>query len=72
MKPLPPDLVHGEEEWEIEAIMAHKKTQCGIKYLVKWKGYPESENSWEPAENLENAKDMVEDYHRAYPGRVRH
>jgi hypothetical protein len=32
----PPDIVDGEEEYEVEAILAHKKNR-GIKYLVRWK-----------------------------------
>jgi len=27
---------------------------------VKWRGYPTSENSWEPVEGLENRKDLVQ------------
>jgi len=27
---------------------------------VKWKGYPNSENSWEPVEGLENMEDLVQ------------
>ena len=66
MKPPPPDLVDGEEEWEIEAIMAHKKMQHGIKYLVKWKGFPSSENTWEPASNLRNAQDLLTAYRKVH------
>ena len=31
-----------------------------MQFLVKWKGYAASENSWEPVEGLENAEDLVE------------
>ena len=34
------------------------------RYLVAWTGYPASESSWERVENLENAKDLVEDFER--------
>jgi hypothetical protein len=55
----PPDLIQGEEEWEIERIIGHsgKKKK---NYHVKWKGYEET--SWEPEENLEHSRESIEDY----------
>ena len=43
----PPDLVDGEEEFEVEQILDMKQIGRGRKthYLVKWKGYPTSDNS---------------------------
>ncbi len=44
----PPDLVDNEEEYEVEKVLdvrqfgrRHKK-----QYLIKWKGYPDSDNEW--------------------------
>ena len=57
----------GEEEFEVEAIVGHKM-ECGKnKFLVKWKGYPTSENSWEPLQNLRNAWELIEEFHLAHP-----
>src|SRR6266403_142499 len=45
----PPDLIEGEEEFEVERIVTHRtfgQSKC-LQYLIKWKGYPESDNSWE-------------------------
>ena len=44
----PPDLVNGEEEYEVEKILDSRRYGRGrkLQYLVKWKGYPDSENQW--------------------------
>jgi len=36
-------------------------------YFVKWKGCSEDENTWAPAEHLEHAKELVEEFHRENP-----
>ena len=45
----PPELIDGEEEYEVEEIINDRFTKRGRQstrqYLVKWKGYPVSENS---------------------------
>lgn len=52
------DLVDEEEEeqdeYDVEAIRARRKNpKTGLfEYLVKWENYPESQNTWEPIDNL--------------------
>jgi hypothetical protein len=50
-----PDLIEGEPKWEVEGILASRQhgRKWTLQYLVKWKGYPESHNSWELVENLQ-------------------
>jgi len=36
------------------------------KFLVQWKGYIAKEDTWESRENLENAKELVEEFEREY------
>src|SRR5882724_2228413 len=63
----PPDMVEGSPEYEVEEIRALKKDRGIWKYLVKWLGYEEAENTWEPLRHLTNAMDKVALYHVRYP-----
>jgi len=38
-----------------------------LRYLVKWAGCSEDENTWEPAEGLEKAREKVEKCDRENP-----
>ena len=44
----PPDLVEGEEEYEVKKILDSRRfgRRRKLQYLIKWKGYPDSENQW--------------------------
>jgi len=35
-----------------------------LRYLVKWKGCAEDEDTWEPPEGMRNAQEEVERFHR--------
>jgi hypothetical protein len=59
-----PELVQGEEEYEVEAIVTHKYDRGKIRYLVKWEGYPSSENTWEPESHLKRSKELLDVYKR--------
>ena len=52
----------------MEAIVNHRQygRQHRLQYLIKWKGYPSSDNTWEPEENV-HAEDLVKEYHRRHP-----
>ena len=52
-----------ETEYEVEKILR----QDGQKYLVKWKGYPDSENTWEPIEHLLNCQQLLRQFHHRNP-----
>src|SRR6266436_6379117 len=62
----PPDLINGEEEYEVERIVAHRQfgRQKRLQYLIKWKGYPESDNTWEPAGQV-HAPELIKHYQSA-------
>jgi len=51
-----------EDEFVVEKILNHRVNKKGKKeYFLKWKGFPDSENTWEPAANL-NCTELVEGY----------
>ncbi len=67
--PPPPEVIEGEVEFEVESIGKSRtnKRRKRVEYLVFWKGYPPSEATWEPLENLEGAIEIVKGFHRKYP-----
>ncbi|GME29262.1 Chromo domain-containing protein [Neofusicoccum parvum] len=60
-----------EEVYVVEKIMSHIFDEDGsIKYEIKWMGYDrKSDRTWEPEENLEGAKEALEEYFAKVGGR---
>ena len=42
----PPELVEGEEVYEVETIHGHRKQGQGYQYYIQFWGYPISDASW--------------------------
>src|ERR1700694_4823293 len=40
-------------------------------YKVRWKGYPPSEDTWQPTNDLANAPDLIAKFHADYPWKPR-
>jgi chromobox protein 5 len=54
-----------DEVYVVERIIAEKLKKGGSKwYWVKWAGYDDEHNTWEPTSNLVDAADMVSDFVR--------
>ncbi|XP_028439667.1 histone-lysine N-methyltransferase SUV39H1 isoform X1 [Perca flavescens] len=50
-------------EYDVEFLCDYKKTKEEELYLVKWRGFPESDNTWEPKRNLKCPK-LMKQFHR--------
>jgi hypothetical protein len=61
-----PDLIDGQPEWEVECILGTRKRHHQLQYLVRWKGFSEAHDSWEPLTNL-NADELIKKYYQENP-----
>jgi len=64
--PPKPVIIEGEEEFKVEKIINKRTVRGKEKFLVRWKGYMAEEDTWENRENLENAKELVEEFEKIY------
>ena len=52
----------------MEAVLQERVVRGKKQYLVRWKGYNSFDDTWEPEENLLNAKDAVAKFQRKGAG----
>jgi len=66
-----PVIIEEEEEFEVEKILNKRMVRRKEKFLVRWKDYTVGEDTWENRENLENAKELVEEFEREHREEVK-
>jgi hypothetical protein len=64
----PPEIIGGQEEYEVETILDKRIRHNRTEYLVKWKGYDKSEATWQTRTDLANATAMIRAYERKASG----
>ena len=58
----PPDIVNGEEVYQVETILKHRRGGWEYQYLIKWEGYPITEASWKPESAFSDDGDLLDEY----------
>jgi hypothetical protein len=68
-----PELINGEEEYSIKKILdsRHFGRRRRLQYLVKWEGYPDSENMWVDKDDV-FADDKVREFKASNPDSTTH
>jgi hypothetical protein len=68
-----PELIDGEEEYSVEKILdsRHFGQRQRLQYLVKWEGYPDSDNMWVDKDDV-FADDKVREFKSSNPDATTH
>ena len=67
--PPPPIEVERQEKYEVEEILDSRIHYNKLQYLVKWMGYPHSDNQWLPKDDVTRSQDLVSLFHKIYPNK---
>jgi hypothetical protein len=62
--------VNGEEEWEVEKILAIHMHRWKLQYKIKWVGYDDNPE-WYDARNMKFSPYLPRDFHKKYLDRSR-
>jgi hypothetical protein len=75
--PPPVEYVDGDPEWEVETILEYRNKHrnmssgtvvtCPPEYLVRWRGYGEEHDTWEPASHMSHCKRLLAEFKARVP-----
>ena len=63
---LPLEIINGEEVYQVEMILKHRKRGQGYQYLIKWEEYPILKASWEPESLFSKDRDLLDLYKKQH------
>ena len=61
-----------EEEYKVDYVVDSRYKGKHLEYLIHWKGWSDTDRTWEPLGNLTNAADAVTAFHASHPSAPRH
>mmetsp|Transcript_33178 Transcript_33178/g.51862 ORF Transcript_33178/g.51862 Transcript_33178/m.51862 type:complete len:171 (-) Transcript_33178:66-578(-) len=53
-----------EKTYAVEKIVDKRTTKGRVEYLLKWEGYPDAENTWEPASILHHCSELIAEFEK--------
>lgn len=62
----PLTIVNGQEEHEVQEILQSQSFHGSIRDGVRWRGLGPSQDTWEWAELLVNAQELVDKFHKRH------
>ena len=62
VEPPPPVTIDEEDEYEVEALVAHRVRRGTREHLVRWRGYDASEDTWLPETELGHSIEILREY----------
>ena len=66
--PLPEIDLDGKLNYPVEKIVSSKVHYRKVHYLLKWQGYSDDQNTWEPYDNpMMDATEAIQDFHMNNP-----
>ena len=57
--------------WAVERILNSRRRKGEFQYFIKWQGFDNSYNSWEPLYHVVHANTSIKEYEKAHPGKAK-
>ena len=51
-----------QQEFEVEEVLDRRQEKGQLYYLIKWKNFDSSANSWEPINNLIHCREIIKEF----------
>jgi len=70
---IPPEhvVIEGTPKYKVEKITDSRLKRGKLEFLVKWSGYTDDYNTWEPEANCANSRDIINEFYKSNPSTPR-